>query len=139
MTHALVSLRLVCSFLVISFLSCVWDKAEYIGKVVNTSTRNIVVKMENRSSIDDRSLFLSGGECYAKAFSTTDFYLPGIPDNSKREIWYFNIFDEDSLKKYFFNEKIPTDRIKDVTSKAFLKRVSITRKEVYTKTVNLVY
>lgn len=117
------------------------DRQKHIASVKNESTRNIVIKLEYKNSrITDKDLFIIGADLEVKPMSSAEFYGENNVSNLvNNKTLVFDLFDQDTLHKYFYKKKMPKENCFEVVQKAFLKRTYITDEKILSKTVKLLY
>ncbi len=116
------------------------DRVINIGKVENTTTRNLfVVLVEKDSVVNDKFIYIVSPDCLVKPLSTSKIYMMFLPDREKNFKWSYYFFDHDTLRKYFLNQPIPDVNSMDVTKKAFLKKVYVYQSEFDNRSISLRY
>jgi hypothetical protein len=128
-------------FLLFYFYACNMHPFVKIGKIQNTSSKNICVLLSNNGIIENEKQIEQARVFFISPNNSAEIWIPNIPDFSPGYEWYFSYYDNDSLRA--FTDSIKEQRKVSPVNLAYkrylLSRDTVAQREIEKKELNLIF
>ena len=133
--------KTIIAFLFFSISSCVMDPSIELGKITNESATNIRAVLNYHKEIFSDSLFKDVWSYSVNSHSSISMTLPGIPDFPADHVWRFDVFNDDSVKKYYdsIRNKLPASNKLQAFKRYYIKSIPVTQKEMKKCELRILY